>query len=223
MDGILYIVSTPIGNMKDITLRAIETLESVDSILAEDTRVTGKLLRHYEIVKKMTSLNDFNEESRIPKIISGLKDGRSIALVSDAGTPLISDPGFKLVREALKHEIRVESIPGPSAVISALTISGLPPDKFLFLGYLPKKDGKRRKIISDLKSFAQIIRPTIILYESPYRLTKTLTDIMDIFGDIEIVTGRELTKSFEEVNRMRISEILTHYSQGVKGELVVLF
>lgn len=223
MTGTLYIVSTPIGNLKDITLRAIDLLKFVDYILAEDTRVTGKLLKHFEIEKQMASLNDFNEETKIPKILSDLISGQNIALVSDAGTPLISDPGYKLVRDAIKKEIKVESIPGPSAAISALTVSGLPPDKFLFLGYLPKKEGKRKKFLSDIKSLTKIISPTIIVYESPYRLINTLNDIEDIFGNIELVVCRELTKTFEEVKGGRVSELIDHYLHGVKGELVILF
>lgn len=223
MAGTLYIVSTPIGNLKDITLRAIETLKMVDYILAEDTRVTGNLLKHYETEKQMSSLNDFNEESRIPKILSDLKSGQNIALVSDAGTPLISDPGYKLVREVIKGGIKVESIPGPSAIISALTVSELPPDKFLFLGYLPKKEGKRNRILSDVKAMSPLLRPTIIVYESPYRLIRTLIDIREIFGDINLVVCRELTKLYEEVKRAKVSEVIEYYSKGTKGEFVILF
>ncbi len=222
--GTLYIVSTPIGNLGDITFRAIETLKSVDYILAEDTRVTGKLLKYYSISPRMISLNDFNEQSRLAKVISDLKMGKKIALVSDAGTPLISDPGYKLVREAVRAGIRIESIPGPSAVISALTVSGLPPDKFLFLGYLPKKANKRKEMLRTLGFSNRSIKPTVIIYESPHRITETLTDIKAIFGDVDIVVCRELTKLYEEVMRGKVSEIISRcQSKIVRGELVILF
>ncbi|OGD87772.1 16S rRNA (cytidine(1402)-2'-O)-methyltransferase [Candidatus Curtissbacteria bacterium RIFCSPHIGHO2_02_FULL_40_17] len=227
--GTLYIVSTPIGNLKDITLRSLETLKSVDYILAEDTRVTGKLLKNYEIDAKMVSFNDFNEESRIGQVIIDLTVGKSIALVSDAGTPLVSDPGFKLVREAIKAQIRVESIPGSSAVIAALTISGLPPDKFLFLGYLPKKEIKRRKLLTSLFTILQSmevnkLRPNVILYESPHRILRTMKDIKDIFGNIHIVIAKELTKLHEEVIRGSIMKVIILLeNKPVRGELTILF
>src|SRR3989344_6371447 len=148
----LYVVSTPIGNLGDITLRAIETLKFVDYILCEDTRVTGRLLNHLGIDKKMVVLNDFNEVNTITRIVADLHGEKEIALVSDAGTPLVSDPGFKLVRELVSVGIKVEAVPGPSAAMAALTGSGLPTDKFLFLGFLPKKDGKRRQLLSDTKT-----------------------------------------------------------------------
>src|SRR3989344_5803167 len=160
--GTLYIVSTPIGNLADITLRAIEVLKSVDSIICEDTRVTGKLLNHLQIDKKMFALNDFNEAKQVHPLISRLAAGENLALVSDAGTPLISDPGYKLVREAIREGIKVESIPGSSSVIVALIVSGLPPDKILFVGYLPKKDAKRKILLEDIKKSRQIVKSTII-------------------------------------------------------------
>lgn len=227
--GILFIVATPIGNLNDITLRAIESLKSMDYLLCEDTRVTAKLLNHFGISKKMVSFNDFNEDQKMAAVISDLTSGKNIALVSDAGTPLISDPGYKLVREAINIGIKIESIPGPSAPIAALNVSGLPPDKFLFLGYLPKKEGKREKTLSHLFTILQSMddkkmRPTVIVFESPYRLVKTLTDILTVFGDIEIVICRELTKLHEEVRREKVSQSIDHLSiTKSKGEVVILW
>lgn len=215
----LFIVATPIGNLKDITLRAIETLKSVDYILCEDTRVTGRLLNEYSIGKRMVGFNDFNEESKIAQIISDLSSGLSIALVSDAGTPLVSDPGFKLIRQAGAAGIKIESIPGPTAAIVALTVSGLPTDKFLFLGFLPKKDGKRLELLKNAKDATSSVKSTVIIYESPFRVLKTLEQIKEVFGDIEIVVARELTKMHEEVYRGRISS----FKMNLKGEFVILF
>src|SRR3989344_3319200 len=209
MKGILYIISTPIGNLKDITLRAREVLKTVDYILCEDTRVTGKLLHHYEISKKLVSFNDFSEEAKTPVVIKGLLSGQVVALVSDAGTPLISDPGYKLVRECIHQGIAIESIPGPSSVITALTVSGLPPDKFTFVSYLPKKDVKRKSFLEDLKKGREIVKSTIIIFESPYRLIKSLEDIKQIFGDIEIVVCRELTKMHEEIKVQKFLRLLS--------------
>src|SRR3990167_2769011 len=160
--GTLYIVSTPIGNLKDITLRAIEVLKKVDYVLCEDTRVTGKLLKAYEIDKRMESFNEFTEDRKTGQVILDLKKGSKIALVSDAGTPLVSDPGFKLVREAGNQGIKVESIPGATAAIAALSVSGLPPDKFLFVGYLPKKEGKRKEILKKVKAIKESLPSTVI-------------------------------------------------------------
>lgn len=219
--GILYLVATPIGNMEDITLRAIKTLRQVDIIACEDTRKTGLLLQKLEIKNKplLLSYYEENEQGRIPQIINFLEEGKSVALVSNAGTPTISDPGYKLVRECINQNIPVESIPGPSSVLTALTISGLPTDKFLFLGFLPKKEGKRKNILESLPK-----KTTIIFFESPYRLIKTLKLLKEIFGDIEIVVCRELTKVFEEVRREKISASINHFL-GVKpkGEFVILF
>ena len=220
----LFIVATPIGNLKDITLRALEVLKAVDYILCEDTRVTGKLLNRYEISKKLVPFNDFNEDKKAQAIINDLVSGQNIALVSDAGTPLISDPGYKLVRTCIHQGIAVETIPGPSSVIAALTISGLPPDKFTFVGYLPKKDSKRKKLLEDLKRSREIVRSTIIAFESPFRLLKALEDIKEVFGDIEITICRELTKMHEEVKQEKISESITYFSKNIpKGELVLLW
>lgn len=220
----LYIVSGPIGNLKDITLRAIETLKNVDYILCEDTRISSKLLNHYEISKRLVTFTDFNEEAKVNGVLSDLIGGQSVALLSDAGTPLISDPGYKLVCEAISQGIKVESIPGPSAVIAALTISGRPPDKFLFLGFLPKKEGKKKKLLEDVKRFLEFIKFSVIMYESPYRLLKTLESIHEIFGDVEVIVCRELTKMHEELVREKVSSAIDHFANKLlKGELVILF
>jgi len=222
--GTLYIVATPIGNLEDITFRAVKVFKLADYILCEDTRVTAKLLNRYGIDKKMLSLNDFNEKSRIDQILADLLSGLNIALVSDAGTPLISDPGFKLVRESIANNIRVESIPGPSSVVASLVVSGLPPDKFLFLGFLPKQETKVKKNLQNLKDIRRIIQLTFIIYESPYRLLRTLRSIEDIFGNVNVTVCRELTKLHEEVQRGVISEIISRFERGtLKGEFVILF
>ncbi|OGD92924.1 16S rRNA (cytidine(1402)-2'-O)-methyltransferase [Candidatus Curtissbacteria bacterium RIFCSPHIGHO2_01_FULL_41_44] len=222
--GTLYIVSTPIGNLKDITLRAIETLKEVDYILCEDTRITGKLLSAYKINQEMVVFNDFNENRKTPEIIGDLLKGKKIALVSDAGTPLISDPGYKLVRSAIENNIKVESISGQTAVISALTVSGQPPDKFLFFGYLPKKEGRRRKLLADISSIVQTIKLTVVFFESPYRLIDTLKDIQSVFGNIDIVVLRELTKIHEEVRHEKVTDSIEHFlNVKPKGEFTILF
>lgn len=228
--GILYIVATPIGNLGDITLRAIETLKSVDIIACEDTRVSSKLLHEYGIDKPLVAVNDFNEAAKITQVISFLKDGKSVALISDAGTPLVSDPGFKIVREVILEGFKVESIPGASSVIAALTVSGMPPDKFLFVGYLPKKEEKRKQLLQSLKSYCHPelisgsgIKSTVIFFESPFRLLATLKSLQDVFGDIEICICRELTKIHEEVRREKVSQSIEHFSKiAPKGEFVLL-
>lgn len=217
----LYLVSTPIGNLKDITLRAVEILSSVDVIACEDTRKTGLMLQNLEIVSKpqLLSYYEENEQGRIPQIINFLKEGKSVALVSNAGTPTISDPGYKLVRECLNQGITVESIPGPSSVLTALTVSGLPTDRFLFLGFLSKKEGKRKITLESLPK-----KTTIVFFESPFRLLKTLKELKEIFGDIDIVICRELTKVYEEIRREKISTSINHFIEvKPKGEFVILF
>ena len=232
--GKLSIVSTPIGNLEDITLRAIKVLGSVDVVACEDTRKTGILLSkisnsQFPITNskarpKLLSYFEGNEERRIPQIISLLKQGKDVALVSNAGTPLVSDPGFKLVRECIKEGIKIEPIPGPSAVLTALVSSGLPTDKFLFLGYLPKRKGKREKILRGCTSIFRIIEVAVILFESPHRLLQTLKEIKTILGDVEIVICRELTKMHEEIKRGKITEMIKHYREKApKGEVTVLF
>lgn len=222
--GTLYIVATPIGNLQDITLRALETLKSVDLILCEDTRHSGVLLKYHEIKKPLLSYQEYNELQRIPDILERLLNGQNIALITDAGTPTLSDPGFKLVREAIHQGISVVSIPGPSAILAALTSSGLPTDKFLFLGYLPRKQGHRQKLLRDLDTMIRIMRTTAVIFEAPHRLLKTLWELKEIFGDIEIVICRELTKVHEEIRREKISESIKHFEQiAPKGEFTILF
>jgi 16S rRNA (cytidine1402-2'-O)-methyltransferase len=226
MNGTLYIVATPIGNLSDITLRAIDLLKSVRYIACEDTRMTGRLLGHIEAHQNpmLISYYEETEERRIPNILNLLQNGESVALVSDSGTPLISDPGYKLVRECLKLGIRVESIPGPSAAISALVSSGLPTDKFIFLGFLPRKEGNKKKLLENIKTSNEKLEATVIIYEAPHRLAKSLQSLLDVLGDMEIVVARELTKVHEEVAKGTVSEFLSKYT-GVhpKGEFVILF
>ena len=292
--AVLYIVSTPIGNLEDITLRALKVLFSVPVIAAEDTRRTGNLLDYFRKKENLLSevfVNQFqifnpinpsqpplekgrsnsppyeggvrgdlteqamrmakpryisfhehNENQKIEEILQLLKDGVDVALVSDGGTPLVSDPGFKLVREAVSKGVKVESIPGPSAAVAALTVSGLPTDKFLFVGYLPKKDGKRKNFLQSLRnshpeliSGSKIpkqvrddkkgfIKLTIIFYESPFRIVKMLESIKEVFGDIDIVICRELTKLHEGIRREKVSESILNFTKvAPKGEFVILF
>ena len=219
----LFIVATPIGNLKDITFRAIETLQSVDGIICEDTRRTSLLLNHYQIKKPLTALNDFNETGMIPQIMEKLAF-QNLALVSDAGTPLISDPGYKLVRSCLEAGIEVDSLPGPSSVITALTLSGLPPDKFLFLGYLPEKPGHRKDLLTSLCGHpgGGKLKVTYILFVAPHKLIGTLNEMKDVFGEIEIVLAKELTKIHQSVEKKKISEWL-ETSKNPRGEYVLLF
>lgn len=222
--GTLYLVATPIGNLEDITFRAIKTLRNVDLVLAEDTRRGGILLKHFDTHKPLFSFFEGNEVRRIPEILARLRSGENIALVTDAGTPLISDPGFKLVRQIIEEGFEVDSIPGPSAVLTALTISGKPTDKFLFLGYLPKSIGKLKKTLLNLKKIRQIQKMTVILFESPHRLLKTLEEIGNNFGDTEIVICRELTKIHQEIRREKISQATNHFSKTKpKGEFTLIF
>jgi 16S rRNA (cytidine1402-2'-O)-methyltransferase len=215
----LYIVSTPIGNLKDITLRALETLKSVDLIAAEDTRHTKILLDAYQIQKPLTSFFEHNQIKKAEHLLGLLKEGRHIALVSDAGTPGISDPGFLMVRRAMENNIPITVIPGVSACISALTASGLPAHRFIFEGFLPPKSGARRNKLLALKGQES----TIIFYESPHRLLKTLKDMKDVWDDPTIVVARELTKKFEEIRKDKASLLIEHFSQHApKGEFVLL-
>jgi len=217
--GKLYVVSTPIGNLEDMTLRALRVLSQVDLVAAEDTRHTGLLLQQYEVHNQLTSYHDHNKEKKTPKLISSLKSGRSIAMVSDAGTPGISDPAFYLVRAAVREGIEVIPVPGASAFLAALVVSGLPTDRFVFEGYLPQKQPKRLNKLESLKEEER----TIIFYESRHRLKQVVEDILVTFGDRPMVLARELTKKFEEVRRGKTSEILTHVSsKGLRGEVVIL-
>lgn len=215
----LYIIATPIGNLKDITLRALEVLKDVDGIICEDTRRTSILLNHYQIKKPLIVLNDFNEAKNLESVISRLKNDENLALVSDAGTPLISDPGYKLVRECINQGIQVDSLPGPSSVITALTLSGLPPDKFLFLGYPPEKGGHRQKWLENIKIMKDI---TIIIFISPHKLIKSLQEMKEVFGDIKVVLAKELTKIHQSVKGKKISEWLETL-KNPKGEYVFLY
>ena len=215
----LLIVPTPIGNLEDITLRAISTLKSVDLILAEDTRTSGKLLKHFEISTPMQSYHMHNEHKILDRIIEKLKSGFEIALISDAGTPAISDPGFLLTRACVAEQIPVECLPGATAFVPALVNSGLTNDRFIFEGFLPIKKGRQTR----LKLLAEEER-TIVLYESPHKLNKTLEQICLFFGkDRQISISRELTKLFEETRRGTAKELLDHYSKAaVKGEIVIV-
>ncbi len=227
--GILYIVATPIGNLQDITLRALKILEEVDFIASEDTRKTTILINNFfkgkerQMQDKLFSYYEQVEVQKIPQVINLLQNGKNVALVSDAGTPAISDPGFKLIRECVKEGIKVISIPGASSVVSALVSSGLPTDKFIFLGFLPQKPGHRIKLLQNLKESLNILNSTVIIFESPYKLQRSLSDMQEVFGDIEITIARELTKIHEEVKKDKISNILEYYKKGTKGEIVILF
>ena len=216
--GTLYIVSTPIGNLNDITFRAIHILSSVDIIAAKDTRTTKILLNHYRIQKPLVSYFSYNEVRRVPELIAKLKTGGTIALVSDAGTPGISDPAYKIIRAALDEKLSVISIPGPAAFLPALVASGLPMDRFIFEGFLPTKKG-RKTLFEKLSTEER----TIILYESPHRLLRTLNDLIEYFGDRQISVSRELTKKFEETVRGTLSSAIAHFtSHAIRGEFVLV-
>lgn len=221
MRGILYVVSTPIGNLKDVTLRALETLKEVDLIACEDTRHTLKLLSHYQIRKPLTSYYSYNQLRKTDSIIHQLKEGKKIALVSDAGTPGISDPGYVLIREAIKEGIPITVIPGPSAILVALVLSGAPTRRFLFEGFLPAKRGARQNRLKKLAE--QTEDYTIVLYESPHRLIATLEDIQELMGDCQIACVREVTKIYEEAQRGRVSDVIeTFRARTIKGEIVLI-
>lgn len=222
----LCIIPTPIGNLKDITLRALETLQSVDSIICEDTRRTALLLNHYQIKKPLIILNDYNEAKNLPQIIDRLKSGQNLALVSDAGTPLVADPGYKLVRECINQEIPVDSLPGPSSILPALTLSGLPPDKFFFLGYLPEKEGKRVKLFELLRTTNSQLPTTYIAFVAPHKLLRTINDMKEVFGDIEIVLAHELTKIHQSVETKSVTDWVEKFNLKAgkpKGEYILLF
>jgi len=217
--GILYVVSTPIGNLEDITLRALRILKEVDLIAAEDTRHTGLLLKHFGIQTSLTSYFEGNELKKREFILFRLKQGDQIALVTDAGTPGISDPGFRLIRLAIENQIPIVPVPGPSAVVAALSVAGLPTDAFLFKGFLPHKSKKRKDLLKQLEQ----VKETLIFYESPHRISETLQDIFDIVGDREIVLTRELTKVYEEILRGKVSEIQQQVAgRRWKGEITLV-
>ncbi len=215
----LYLVPTPIGNLEDMTLRAIKVLKSVDLILAEDTRTSGKLLKHFEITTSMQSHHMHNEHKTVDRIIERLKGGETIALISDAGTPAISDPGFLLTRACVTQGLAVECLPGATAFVPALVNSGLPNDKFVFEGFLPIKKGRQTR----LKKLAEETR-TMIFYESPHKLVKTLTHFATYFGeDRQISVSRELTKLYEETVRGTLQEVIQHFeNKPPKGEIVII-
>ena len=214
----LYVVSTPIGNLKDITFRAIEVLREVDFIICEDTRVTSILLKHYEISKELISLNAFSERFKIEKLIDRLAGGEKGALVSDAGTPGISDPGARLISASIKNGIEVSAVPGVSAVITALSISGLPTDSFVYYGFLPIKKGRQKK----LQAIREETR-TVVIYESVHRIEKLVKEFSELFPERTIVVCRELTKKFEEIWRGKASDLFSSLNdKTIKGEFVVL-
>lgn len=214
----LYLVPTPIGNLEDMTFRAIRILKEADVILAEDTRSSAPLLKHFEIQNKVYAHHQHNEHKAVPEIIRLLKEGKKIALISDAGTPAISDPGFLLVRAAIENQIQVQCLPGATAFVPALVISGLPADRFTFEGFLPVKKGRQTK----LKELSQESR-TLIIYESPHRLNKTLEDLIEHFGgDRKASVSREISKVFEETIRGELLEIQQHFLENtIKGEFVI--
>ncbi len=219
MSGTLYIVSTPIGNLEDITFRAVRILKEVATIAAEDTRHTRKLLSHYQIDTPLTSYHDFNKEEKTDLLIARLKEGESFALVSDAGTPTVSDPGYYLITKAIDADITISPIPGPSAFVAALSVSGLPTDRFTFEGFPARKKGKRGNQLEALKEESR----TLLFYESPHRIVALLKAIQQTFGERRVVVGREMTKVFEEMIRGPVSEVTTHLEKKtVKGEIVLV-
>src|SRR6266478_2589207 len=220
MPGTLYVVATPIGNLADITHRAIQILNDVDLIACEDTRHTRKLLQHYGITTRTVSYHEHNEQQRAGELIELLKEGKDVGVVSDAGTPGISDPGFRLVRLAIARELSVVPVPGPSALITALVASGLPTDEFFFGGFLPARSGARQTRLNELRS----IPSTLIFYEAPHRLAAALSDAHEILGERDAVVARELTKLHEEISRGRLSELVARFSSGenARGEIVLI-
>jgi 16S rRNA (cytidine1402-2'-O)-methyltransferase len=214
----LYIVGTPIGNLEDITYRAVRILEEVDFVLAEDTRQSGKLLKHYGIENTLKSFHSHSSDSKTLSVIEELKNGASAALISDAGTPGISDPGFKLIQAALEAGVELVPVPGPSAVVTALSVAGVPIDKFVFLGFLPVKKG-RKTLLESLKEEKR----TLVMYESVHRIVKTLENLLQELGDRQVCVGREMTKLYEEYFRGKLSEAISHFSkEKPKGEFTIV-
>lgn len=220
MFGKLFVVSTPIGNLEDITLRAINVLKGCDVIACEDTRTTKKLLARYGIETNLTSYHEHNEVEKSQKLLEELKEGKDVALVSDAGTPSVSDPGWRLVNLSIENNIEIVPIPGPSAILSALVVSGLPTDSFLFLGFFPKTVGKKKELLKNVKDYPC----TLIFYESARRLSGTLSVLLEILGDRGICVAREMTKLYEEAIRGSVSEVISVLSErdSVKGEVTVV-
>lgn len=216
--GKLFIISTPIGNLEDFTYRAVKTLKEVDLIAAEDTRRTKKLLSHYDIHNPIISYHDHNKIGVSKKLLNLLISGKNVGLVSDAGTPCISDPGFYLIRKILESNIELISIPGPSAVLAALIVSGLPTDRFVFEGFLPSRKGKRKKKLEDLSMDPR----TLVFFESPHRIASTLEEIYSIFGDRKVVIAREMTKMYEEIIRFHLEDIDSTKLKGLKGEITLI-
>ena len=217
--GILYLVATPLGNLEDITLRAINTLKKVDLIAAEDTRRAKKLLTHYQITTPVTSYFEHTSFRKTQSLLAQLREGKDLALISEAGTPAISDPGYRLTKLAIENTIQITPIPGPSAVITALSGSGLPTHSFIFEGFLPRKTGKRRSLFLSLQDQER----TLVFYESPRRLLSTLQDLLRVLGDRQIVVARELTKMFEEIVRGKTSDIIGSFEdKTIKGEITIL-
>lgn len=219
LETALYLVSTPIGNLGDITLRALETLAGADVLAAEDTRVTRVLLDRFAIGKRPYAYHEYNANEVGPKLIAALAQGKSVAIVSDAGTPLVSDPGYRLVKEALAAGFRVIPVPGPSSVVTALSASGLPNDSFFFAGFLPQKEKSRRDRLAEVKD----VPGTLIFFESPHRVASSLADMAAVLGDRDAAVCRELTKTFEEFRRGTLAELAAHYeaNDNVKGEIVI--
>ena len=216
--GALYVVPTPIGNLEDITLRALNILKQVDVIAAEDTRTTKFLLDHYNIEKTLLSFYSHNEQVRVPQIIQRLKNGDSVAIVSDAGTPGISDPAFSIITAAIENEIKIIPLPGPTAFVPVLVASGMPTHEFVFEGFLPHKKGRRTKL-----ERLRTEQRTIVLYESPHRILKTLTELLEYCGDRRVVVGREMTKIYEEIIRGNLSDVVKDFSTRIiKGEFVIV-
>ncbi len=217
--GCLYLVGTPIGNLEDITLRALRILREVDQIACEDTRHSQKLLNHYEIVKPLVSYHEHNEMTRAPELLIALEQGAKIALISDAGTPLVSDPGYRLVTLCLRHHIPVVPIPGPSALLASLSASGLPNEEFLFVGFLPARSGERRRALERLR----IEDRTVILYEAPHRVEECIADAQEILGDRPACLAREVTKLHEEFRRGKLSALAASLSERpARGEITLL-
>lgn len=217
--GTLYLVSTPIGNLEDITLRALKVLREVDLILCEDTRQTLKLINHHDIRKPLESFFEHNESAKVSEVIKMLSSGKNLALVTDSGTPSISDPGFRLVRRAVEKAVKIVPVPGPSAVITALSASALPSDRFTFVGFLPSKEVRRLKFLESLKNCSG----TIVAYESPNRLVHSLRSVLEAWGDVPVCVAREMTKIHEEFFRGRLREALRHFEVSpVRGEVTLV-